>query len=746
MIEDDSDDNLGPSSEEAVRQAQYPDSSRANRRPPILRELPHEIACKYDVKVFSISGDTIVTSSSVTKIWSISSGTYLGQVLHPEHRVTAIGFKPSRKVEDEGTLVWLGTREGVLLEADLNSQRIINRRPSVHIAAVKDIFRCGFEMWTMDEEGRFQIWGTEAGDGLPSLNGTPRTQRVPRAPQGGIVVGKQLWLGQGKQISVFLPVSSNEQAQFALSRPIALPKPAGDITCSATIPADNEHVFFGHDDGKVSVYDRKTMACLDVVTISLYRLVAMAGVGKYLWVAFRTGMVYVYNVSQSPWLVMKTWKAHDGPIAGMMVDRTSIFKTGTLPTITITASDSVLTIWDGMLKHDWLELNMQEHDARYCAFRTVRALICTWNAGAAKPSDLQNRSSDVKFLQRLLKDAENPDIIVFGFQELVELDNKTAAAKSFFKKKGKNSQATTPQHMSHQYQAWQDRLSEAVAALPKGYYLLSSENLVGLYSCIFVRESERSNVRNFASSQVKTGLGGLHGNKGAIIMRFTLDDSSLCFVNCHLAAGQSSIFPRNNDIATILESRVPSPRLGSTESAADTFVGGGDGTMVLDHEICFVNGDMNYRINLNRPAAIKMIEKGELGKLLEYDQLLMQQQRNPGFRLRPFSESPITFNPTYKFDVGTDVYDTSEKRRTPAWCDRIYYRGPGKVFPIEYRSHDVRISDHRPVSGLYDIKIKTVDQTLRQEAVADAVEAWEKFLRGSIKRARAHFVENEQSS
>lgn len=310
------------------------------------------------------------------------------------------------------------------------------------------------------------------------------------------------------------------------------------------------------------------------------------------------------------------------------------------------------------------------------------------------------------------------------------------ALESIFKKKKHKDKDNIQQHMSHQYQAWQTRLEEVVATLPSSYYLLRSENLVGLYSCIFVKEVERSYIRNLNSSTVKTGLGGLHGNKGAIILRFTLDDTSLCFVNCHLAAGQSHIIPRNNDIANIMECKIPSPRMGSTEHAADIFVGGGDGTMILDHELCFINGDMNYRINLHRLPVMKMLEKGEIDKLLEFDQLLNQLKRNPGFRLRPFSESPITFKPTYKYDIGTNNYDTSEKKRTPAWCDRIYYRGPGKITPINYRTHEVCVSDHRPVSGIYDINIKTVDKELRQEALTRASQRWDKFVEKSVTQAR----------
>ena len=44
---------------------------------------------------------------------------------------------------------------------------------------------------------------------------------------------------------------------------------------------------------------------------------------------------------------------------------------------------------------------------------------------------------------------------------------------------------------------------------------------------------------------------------------------------------------------------------------------------------------------------------------------------------------PLAFRPTYKFDKATANpfgYDTSEKRRIPAWCDRIFFRG-SRPFP-----------------------------------------------------------------
>ena len=197
------------------------------------------------------------------------------------------------------------------------------------------------------------------------------------------------------------------------------------------------------------------------------------------------------------------------------------------------------------------------------------------------------------------------------------------------------------------------------------------------------------------------------------MVRFILDDTSLCFTNCHLAAGQTQTVNRNNDIAAILEASLL-PAATDPEAKMDNFSGGGDGSMIMDHEICILNGDLNYRIDtMSRDTVVKAITAKNLSKLLERDQLLVSRKRNPGFRLRAFNEQPITFPPTYKYDVGTDRYDSSEKSRSPAWCDRILCRGAGKVKQIEYRRHELRLSDHRPVSGTFKMRLKSIDPRKR---------------------------------
>ncbi|ROW05986.1 hypothetical protein VPNG_08440 [Cytospora leucostoma] len=63
-----------------------------------------------------------------------------------------------------------------------------------------------------------------------------------------------------------------------------------------------------------------------------------------------------------------------------------------------------------------------------------------------------------------------------------------------------------------------------------------------------------------------------------------------------------------------------------------------------------------------------------LDSLLPHDQLLRVRKERRVFH-DGWREGPITFLPSYKYDVGTvGLFDSSEKKRAPSWCDRIMYR------------------------------------------------------------------------
>lgn len=66
----------------------------------------------------------------------------------------------------------------------------------------------------------------------------------------------------------------------------------------------------------------------------------------------------------------------------------------------------------------------------FCTFRPVNVLICTWNIDSAKPTDLNGSVANARFLEDVLRSVDSPDIIVFGFQEVIPLTDKKYTAST----------------------------------------------------------------------------------------------------------------------------------------------------------------------------------------------------------------------------------------------------------------------------------------------------------------------------
>lgn len=715
----------------------FPDSSMASRRPPRYRQRPYQIPTDYDTRLVAACGEYVCTSGYITKAWNVRTGERVLYMAHSENmKVTSLVFKPSASADEEGNRIWIGTNAGEIMEIDIIKQALIKTK-NAHRREVIRMFRYASELWSLDETGELVIW-KKSSSGMPSLDQQTNSFRVPRGHTFSIACGDQLWIATGKDIRVFRPSASSDEEFQVLRSPLNQPS-TGDVTSGATISSQSEFVYFGHSDGKVSIYNRRDFSCTSVVNVSVYKISSLAGVGDYLWAGYNTGMAYVYDTSSTPWKVKKDWHAHEKQICSIVAEPSAVWNLNRLQVITL-GTDNMLRIWDGMLEEDWLDTRMHDRDLEFCSFSELSVEVMTWNAGACKPSHIHSQymSQDNNFLRDYMGASKSPDIFIFGFQELVDLENKKVTAKSFFKSKKKDP--SEQEHMSHQYRAWRDYLTRCLEDFmppDTGYVLLNSASMVGLFTCIFVKSPLRPRIKHVHTSEVKRGMGGLHGNKGALVLRMILDDSSLCFINCHLAAGQTQTIHRNNDIAAILEAEpFPAHPLTQTSdvSHADVFASGGDGSMILDHEICILNGDLNYRIDtMGRDTVIKHVHQNNLPRLLERDQLLLSRKKNPGFRLRSFAEAPITFAPTYKYNVNTDDYDTSEKKRAPAWCDRVLYRGLGKVKCEQYRRWECRVSDHRPVSARFKVRVKRVEPNKRGPV-------WEKCLgefeavRGRVKR------------
>ena len=70
--------------------------------------------------------------------------------------------------------------------------------------------------------------------------------------------------------------------------------------------------------------------------------------------------------------------------------------------------------------------------------------------------------------------------------------------------------------------------------------------------------------------------------------------------------------------------------------------------------------------------------------------------------------------PTYKYDNGTDDYDSSEKARIPAWCDRVLSKGDN-LRQIHYNTAPLKFSDHRPVYATFQCTVSVVDEKRKEQ-------------------------------
>mgnify|MGYP000029135664 CR=1 FL=1 len=230
------------------------------------------------------------------------------------------------------------------------------------------------------------------------------------------------------------------------------------------------------------------------------------------------------------------------------------------------------------------------------------------------------------------------------------------------------------------------------------------------------------------------GLANKLGNKGGVGIALTVGTTRCLFVSCHLAAHQKHIQHRNADYARIEalmdlpRGRVVLPAQGEGEQVPVSSL---PQRRVSDEydRVVFL-GDMNYRINGTRVMIDTLLASRMHEVLLSNDQLSIERRRGRVFQ--GFSEGPLNFAPTYKFNANSETYDTSKKRRIPAWTDRILFRSvclvplcvrlawlgdthwcdctqqsAGGITLLAYDSVDsIRSSDHRPVIAALEVCLR----------------------------------------
>ncbi|KAJ7409635.1 Synaptojanin-2 [Willisornis vidua] len=246
---------------------------------------------------------------------------------------------------------------------------------------------------------------------------------------------------------------------------------------------------------------------------------------------------------------------------------------------------------------------------------------------------------------------------------------------------------------------------------------------VGFEEMVELSAGNIVNARDVAIDTVKTGMGGKAGNKGAVSIRFQFYSTSFCFICSHLTAGQTQVKERNEDYKEITQ-KLSFPM----------------GQSLFSHDYVFWCGDFNYRIDLTYEEVFYFLKRQDWKTLLEFDQL--QQQKSSGKIFKDFHEGTINFGPTYKYDVGSEAYDTSDKCRTPAWTDRVLWwrkklpfeKTAGEINLLDsdlnadtkvrhtwtpgalmyYGRAELQASDHRPVLAIVEVEVQEVNEAARE--------------------------------
>ncbi|OUM70502.1 hypothetical protein PIROE2DRAFT_1378, partial [Piromyces sp. E2] len=321
---------------------------------------------------------------------------------------------------------------------------------------------------------------------------------------------------------------------------------------------------------------------------------------------------------------------------------------------------------------DAVQTKLQKQIYKFSSKGNITIFSGTWNVNGQPPNE--------DLYQWLSPDDDKiPDIYMIGIEEIVELTPQQVMSTDPEKRK-----------------IWEKEILRNLRKIDSGYIHLKSKQLVGAFISIYIRDKDVEKVRNVEAQLMKTGLKGLAGNKGGVAISLNYHDSSICFVTAHLAAGQQNVEDRNRDYATISDGIV--------------FKGG---RKIGDHDYVIWIGDFNYRINnLANEVVRQMVYDGKLEELLKNDQLINQMAEGKVFE--GYHEGHISFRPTYKYDNNSDSFDTSEKARIPAWCDRVLYKGK-MITQKYYRSTNLYSSDHKPVKSLFDVEITIVDKETKRK-------------------------------
>lgn len=339
---------------------------------------------------------------------------------------------------------------------------------------------------------------------------------------------------------------------------------------------------------------------------------------------------------------------------------------------------------------------------RVCPNREITIFVGTWNMnGHSPPKELNDFVLPISM-------EHVPDILSFGTQE--------STSERF---------------------EWEASLQETIGP---SHLLFHSISLGTLHLATFIRRDLIWYVSIPEESSLSVRPGTAFRTKGAVATSFMVFGTSFLFVTAHLTAHEEKVKERLSDVKKIVHC-MDLPKLIPCKNKSQ------DITQNFDYVFWF--GDLNFRLATPRAKVLDWLSKTSFPLpahlphgCMHHDQLCSVLADGAAFR--GFNEAKITFPPTYKYDPGTQNFDSSSKNRTPAYTDRILYKqknsrrfsGALENPPLQCLIYDsvpsITTSDHKPVWGVFKAHLRPGLDTI---PLAAGLFNREVYLEGLKRRA-----------
>ncbi|KAG7012847.1 Type I inositol polyphosphate 5-phosphatase 12 [Cucurbita argyrosperma subsp. argyrosperma] len=525
-----------------------------------------------------------------------------------------------------------------------------------------------------------------------------------------------------------------------------------------------------------------------------YAVQCFCAFGTRMYVGYVSGVIQIVDLEGN---LVAGWVAHSSPVLKMAVGAGYVFSL---------ASHGGIRGWNmtspGPIDNI-VRTELAAREASYTRKQNIKMLVGTWNVG-------QGRASHEALMAWLGSTVSDVGIVVVGLQE-VEMGAGFLAMSAAKETVGLEGSAVG--------QWWIDTIGKA---LEEGtiFERMGSRQLASLLISLWVRKSVRMNVGDVDAGAVPCGFGRAIGNKGGVGLRIRVYDRIICFVNCHLAAHLEAVNRRNADFDHIFRNMVFNRSSNLLNNAAgmvpylflscslafSTYlfwllyfsglpfalsIAAGVSTAVhtlratnvaavnpeepkpelSDADMVVFLGDFNYRLfGISYDEARDFVSQRCFDWLREKDQLRAEMKAGRVFQ--GMREALIRFPPTYKFErhrPGLAGYDSGEKKRIPAWCDRVIYRdnrsSPMSESTLEcpvvssillYEAcMEVTDSDHKPVRCKFNLQISHADRSVRRKEFGDIIKSNEKvrsifeellYVPETIVSTNSIVLQNQESS